>query len=250
MTTAHQAPGETRPGGRTARTRQAVLAAVFEELDEGGFAGLTMEKVAQRSGIHVATLYRRWRCIEGLVCELLTELSSDVPLPDTGSLPDDLRALSRSIAAFFGEARMSALIEAVVSAAARDPQAAAVLRTFFGERLTMAAQMVRRSVDRGELPADTDPEEVMSALGAPFYYRLLIARRPVDRRLAESAATAVWAAARAGAYGRNGGGDVAGDAAGTTPGADDAPTGCGGQPADDSSPGGDESANDTSPGAS
>ncbi|GAO07138.1 TetR/AcrR family transcriptional regulator [Streptomyces lydicamycinicus] len=249
MTTAHHAPGETRPGGRTARTRQAVLAAVFQELDDGGFAGLTMEKVAQRAGIHVATLYRRWRCIEGLVCELLTELSSDVPLPDTGSLPEDLRALSRSVAAFFGEARMRALIEAVVSAAARDPQAAAVLRSFFGERLTLAGQMVRRAVDRGELPADTDPEEVMSALGAPFYYRILIARRPVDRRLAESAATAVWAAARAGAYGTRGGGDAAddtspsgGDAAdGTSPGGGDAADGTArgeGVPPNDTSPGG------------
>ncbi|MEV5127218.1 TetR/AcrR family transcriptional regulator [Streptomyces decoyicus] len=200
MTTAHHAPGETRPGGRTARTRQAVLTAVFEELGEVGFAGLTMERVAQRSGIHVATLYRRWRCTEGLVCDLLTDLSSDVPLPDSGTLPGDLRALALSITAFYGEARMSRLIEAVVSAAARDSQAATVLRTFFGERLALAGRMVQRAVDRGELPVDTDPEKVMAALGAPFYYRILIARRPVDRDLAESAATAVWAAVQAGAY--------------------------------------------------
>ncbi|MEW1749390.1 TetR/AcrR family transcriptional regulator [Streptomyces angustmyceticus] len=202
MTTAHHAPGETRPGGRTARTRQAVLTAVFEELGDGGFAGLTMEKVAQRSGIHVATLYRRWRCTEGLVCDLLTYLSSDVPLPDSGTLPGDLQELARSIAAFYGEARRRRLIEAVVSAAARDPQAAGVLRSFFDERLALAGRMVQRAVERGELPADTDPEKVMSALGAPFYYRILIARRPVDQDLAASAATAVWAAARAGAYGR------------------------------------------------
>ncbi|MFE1170983.1 TetR/AcrR family transcriptional regulator [Streptomyces sp. NPDC058773] len=211
MTTAHHAPGETRPGGRTARTRQAVLTAVFQELGEGGFAGLTMEKVAQRSGIHVATLYRRWRSIEGLVCELLADLSSGVPLPDSGSLPTDLHTLARSIADFYGEARMSSLIEAVVSAAARDPQAAAVLRSFFSERMALATRMVLRAVDRGELPVDTDPEGVLSALGAPFCYRILIARRPVDRDLAESAATAVWAAACAGAYRRKGEGGLPAD---------------------------------------
>ncbi|MEX2973959.1 TetR-like C-terminal domain-containing protein [Streptomyces sp. C184] len=200
MTTAHHAPGVTRPGGRTARTREAVLTAVFEELGEGGFGGLTMEKVAQRSGIHLATVYRRWRCIEGLICELLTEIGSDVPLPDSGTLSGDLRALARSIAALYGEGRVRRLIEAVVSAAARDGQVAAVLRTFFDERLALAGRMVQRAVDRGELPADTDPVQVMSALGAPFYYRILIARRPVDRDLADSAATAVRAAAHAGAY--------------------------------------------------
>ncbi|MGG7572524.1 TetR-like C-terminal domain-containing protein [Streptomyces sirii] len=125
-----------------------------------------------------------------------------MPLPDTGTLPEDLRVLARSISAFYGEARMSRLIEAVVSAAARDPQAAMVLRSFFDERLVLAGQMVRRAVERGELPPETDPEEVLSALGAPFYYRILISRRPVDAALAESAATAVWAAARAGAYAR------------------------------------------------
>ncbi|MFI0906524.1 TetR/AcrR family transcriptional regulator C-terminal ligand-binding domain-containing protein [Streptomyces sioyaensis] len=214
MTTAHHAPGETRPGGRTARTREAVLTAVFEELGESGFGGLTMEKVAQRSGIHLATVYRRWRCIEGLICELLSELGSDVPLPDSGTLAGDLRALARSIAALYGEGRVRRLLEAVVSAAARDPQVASVLRTFFDERLALAGRMVQRAVERGELPADTDPVQVMSALGAPFYYRILIARRPVDRDLADSAATAVRAAAHAGAYTKK----AAGPGDGTSPG--------------------------------
>ncbi|WP_043265296.1 TetR/AcrR family transcriptional regulator [Streptomyces sp. CT34] len=200
MTTAHHSPGETRPGGRTARTRQAVLAAVFAELGEGGFATLTMERVAQRSGVHLATLYRRWRGVEGLVCELLTDLSGSVPLPDTGTLPGDLHALARAIAGFYGDPRMRSLIEAVVAAAARDPQAATALRTFFDERLVLAGAMVQRGIARGELPADTDPKAVMAALGAPFYYRILIERHPVDPDLAESAATAAWAAAQAGAY--------------------------------------------------
>ncbi|KUL40381.1 TetR family transcriptional regulator [Streptomyces sp. NRRL F-4489] len=200
MTTVHQAPGQTRPGGRTARTRRAVLAAVSEELGEHGFAALTMERVAQRSGVHLATLYRRWRSVDKLVCALLTDMSNDVPLPDTGTLPGDLRALARAIARFYGDARTRGLIEAVVAAAARDPQAATALRDFFDERLDLAGAMVRRAVARGELPADTDPKAVMAALGAPFYYRILIARRPVEPGLADSAATAVWAAARAGAY--------------------------------------------------
>ncbi|MFB6566323.1 MULTISPECIES: TetR/AcrR family transcriptional regulator [Streptomyces] len=200
MTTAHQAPGETRPGGRTARTRRAVLTAVSEELADGGFATLTMERVAQRSGVHLATLYRRWRSVDKLVCELLTDMSSGVPLPDTGTLPGDLRALAHGIGRFYGADRTRGLIEAVVAAAARDPQAATALRDFFDERLVLAGELVRRGIARGELPADTDPEAVMAALGAPFYYRILIARRPVEPGLAESTATAVWAAARAGAY--------------------------------------------------
>ncbi|MFF2921741.1 TetR-like C-terminal domain-containing protein [Streptomyces celluloflavus] len=83
-----------------------------------------------------------------------------------------------------------------------NPESATVLRSFFEDRLRTTGRMVDRAVARGELPDGTDAAEVLAALGAPFYYRILIARRPVDQALAESAATAVWAAARAGAYTR------------------------------------------------
>ncbi|MCB5911543.1 TetR/AcrR family transcriptional regulator [Streptomyces pinistramenti] len=206
MTPAPHLPGKARPGGRTARTRQAVLTAVFDELAESGFGAVTMEGIAQRSGIHLATVYRRWRTIEGLVCDLLTDVSStSVPLADTGTLLGDLHALAQSLETLYEAARVRGLLDAVVSAAARQPEAATILRDFFDGRLQLAGAMVGRAIARGEVPADTDPVAVISALAAPFYYRLLIVRRPVDIALAESTATAVWAGIRAGAY-RTGGG--------------------------------------------
>src|SRR5689334_17894869 len=97
-----RATGAVRPGGRTARTRAAVLAAARDELEAGGYAGLTLEKVAARSGVHLATLYRRWRTVEGLVVDLLGELGkTEIPIPDTGSFKDDLRALALEIAALY-----------------------------------------------------------------------------------------------------------------------------------------------------
>ncbi|POX39640.1 TetR family transcriptional regulator [Streptomyces sp. Ru73] len=193
-------PGRTRPGGRTARTRDAVYAAVFDELGEGGFAALSVERVAQRSGVHPATIYRRWRSMEGLVCGLLSERSAVVPVPDTGTLCGDLRALARGIGTFYEDSRNRAMIEAVVSAAARDPRAEEVLRDFFVDRLGLAGALVRRAIDRGELPEGTDAETVVGALGAPFYYRMLVVRRPLDLELAESATIATYTAAKAGAY--------------------------------------------------
>ncbi|MEV0602321.1 TetR/AcrR family transcriptional regulator [Streptomyces sp. NPDC050315] len=204
MSTAQHPPGRARPGGRTARTRTAVLGAVFDELGDKGFAALTMEGVAQRSGVHQATIYRRWRSMEGLVCALLTERSAAaIPVPDTGTLCGDLRTLARGIGAFYEDARNRAMIEAVVSAAARDPRAEEVLREFFDDRLDVAGVMVRRAVDRGELPPGTDAEAVVGALGAPFYYRMLLVRRPVDLELVESATHATYTAAKAGAYVRS-----------------------------------------------
>lgn len=55
--------GETPPGGRTARTRDVVLAAVREELEAAGLNAL----IAARSGVHVMTIRRRGRSVGGVI---------------------------------------------------------------------------------------------------------------------------------------------------------------------------------------
>ena len=63
------APGSRRPGGRTARTRTAVRDAVLTGLAEHGYPALTVEYVAEHSGVHKTTLYRRWGGVEGMVAD-------------------------------------------------------------------------------------------------------------------------------------------------------------------------------------
>ncbi|MFJ2862208.1 TetR-like C-terminal domain-containing protein [Kitasatospora sp. NPDC087314] len=63
-----------------------------------------------------------------------------------------------------------------------------------------AEPVVRRAVDRGELPSGTDPAEVIKNLAAPLYFRVLITAERVDADTADRAA-AVLAAARHGGLG-------------------------------------------------
>ncbi|MEU8133736.1 TetR/AcrR family transcriptional regulator [Streptodolium elevatio] len=195
-------PGAQRPGGRTARNREAVLDAVFAELGETGYAGLTMENVARRAGVHVTTVYRRWRTVEGLVVDLLTRLgTTELPFPDAGSLADDLRDFARSIVTLYVEnATIRALIETVVAAATKNPRASDALHAFFADRNRRAAVIVEHAVGRGELPSTTDGVELIAALAAPIYYRMLVSRRPIDIPLADRAANATYIAALSGAF--------------------------------------------------
>jgi hypothetical protein len=50
------------------------------------------------------------------------------------------------------------------------------------------------------VPARTDTHEVIRAVSAPLYYRLLISGDPLDAAAADRAAEAAATAARAGAY--------------------------------------------------
>ncbi|MEU0840038.1 TetR-like C-terminal domain-containing protein [Streptomyces sp. NPDC005962] len=193
--------GSARPGGRTARTRAAVLAAVYDELGADSFSALTLDKLAQRSGVHVSTIRRRWRTVEGVVVDLLAERASALPTPDSGDLRRDLRELAQLIADFNSALRNRNVIQGLVAAAAHDPRGEEILRDTFVGRVDERADIVRRAIDRGELPADTDAKEVIAALAAPFYYRVLILRGSIDARLVRTTADAVYRAARAGVFG-------------------------------------------------
>ncbi|WFB07043.1 TetR/AcrR family transcriptional regulator [Streptomyces sp. LX-29] len=198
---APQPPGTVRPGGRTARTRAAVRDAVLTGLAENGYPGLTVEYVAEHSGVHKTTLYRRWGGVEGLVADALDLAGEDswIP-PDTGSLEGDLRALAREVYDTFSDPATAAAPSAFIAAAFQSERAADALRGFYAERFARCADVVRRAVERGEAPAGTDAGAVVRAVSAPLFFRALITREPLDEALGDQTAAAVHAAVRAGAY--------------------------------------------------
>ncbi|RXS65648.1 TetR/AcrR family transcriptional regulator [Streptomyces sp. TM32] len=225
------APGTRRPGGRTARTRAAVRDAVLAGLTEHGYPGLTVEYVAEHSGVHKTTLYRRWKDLEGLVADALDLAGEDdwTP-PDTGSLEGDLRALAREVVASFADPAVAASGSAMIAAGFRSERAAAALRGYYTERFARCEVLVERAVLRGELPApqeavaglpartrahtaadtadtaDTavsgaiDAGALVRSVSAPLFFRLFITREPVEAAHADQAAAATLAAARAGAF--------------------------------------------------
>jgi AcrR family transcriptional regulator len=179
--------------------RAAVVTATQDELVENGFDALSVEAVAQRAGVPVDSVRDAWPDAEALVALVFEELGEhELVLLNTGSLETDLRALAAGIAAFHGVPRLRATFEALVHSAGRSPRAAESLRRFWAGRLARAAAPVQQAIAAGELPADTDALEVIRMLGAPFYYRMFVTREPLDDGLAERAAAAALAAARAG----------------------------------------------------
>lgn len=194
-------PGTLRPGGRTARVRSEVLRAAGDALAEQGFAHLDLADVARRAGVGKTTVYRRWGTVTGLVADLLDDMAEQsLPRADTGSGRDDLRAHADLVRRTLADPRQGALFRAVIAAATCDPKAAEALHRFYRTRLEEWAPCVSRAVERGELPPGTDPVQVVAAVSAPLYYRLLATGDPLDAVASEQAAAAAWAAARAGAY--------------------------------------------------
>ncbi|WP_249359140.1 TetR/AcrR family transcriptional regulator [Nocardia cyriacigeorgica] len=189
-----------RPGGRSARVRDAVREATIAELAEHGYPGLTIENVAKRSGVHKTTVYRRWTNPEGLIADALDLAATEPwPIPDTGSLDGDLHAIVELVRTGFADPQAGPISTAFITAAMQNPAAATALNAFFTARHAQSAQVIHRAIGRGELPATVDAHAVIRFAVAPIYYRLFISHEPVTEADTESATRAALAAARAGA---------------------------------------------------
>ena len=73
---------------------EAIMNATLDELDQTGYAHLTMEKVADRAGTNKAVLYRRWANKYELVIAALHKRLPKITgeIPNTGNLRDDVYA--------------------------------------------------------------------------------------------------------------------------------------------------------------
>jgi AcrR family transcriptional regulator len=188
-----------RPGGRSARVRAEVLAAVREELTAHGYDGLSVEAVARRSGVHRATVYRRWKDVGGLLADTVEEARDDGwQAPDAGNLTDDLVILNREVhAAFTEEPSISA---ALVAASFRSPPAADALRAFWADRYARCLPVVERAVSRAEVPSGTDATRLLIAATAPVYQHLILFRAPLRVQEVDRYARDAAEAGRAGVY--------------------------------------------------
>jgi AcrR family transcriptional regulator len=175
-----------RPGGRSSRVRAAAIAATLAELAEGGYSGLSLEKVAQRAGVHKTTLYRRWGTREELVLEAMLERAGEhISVPDTGSLRRDLLELARTAAANAASPEVAAMARVVAAESPRDSRLAEANQRFWAERLALDAAIVERAIERGEIAAGTDPRRAIEAVLGPIHLRLLLTGEPVDQPFLE-----------------------------------------------------------------
>ena len=178
----------TRPGqiGRGDRARQRVLAAALDQLADEGSAGFTMQSIARRAGASKATLYRHWPSPSALLVDAMAEAFRPFPAPATGDLRGDLVALLTSAAHLLTSERFPRLMAAVVDLAERDPGLAHLHADLTAERRRPVLDVLRRGQQRGEVAPDADLELLVDLLTAPFFYRRLIAHRPIPPSMARA----------------------------------------------------------------
>lgn len=176
-------PGTVRTGGRTTRTRAAVLAAALEEVNAYGYAGFRTARVADRAGVHRTTVHRRWPDHGELIAEaLLEDAGGAIPIPDTGNVRGDLTKLLDSIAKLIDTDEARARIRALVADSARSETIGALVKRIWTSRFALGEEVIRRAVERGEVRDDIPPGTLLALFTGPLYVRLLITDERLTRR--------------------------------------------------------------------
>jgi AcrR family transcriptional regulator len=189
-TTTTDAPRIGRP--RSAEADAAITQATIDLLATAGYANLTMSGVAARAGVSTATLYRRWSSKLELVIDVLSARAEESPVPDTGSLEGDCRAIVHSLVDKARTTQSTPLMAGLVGEIGRNAELAKALRgSLIGPRRIAFNEVFARATERGELRRGVDVELAADLLFGPLYHRLLFTGAAVTARVANDLADLV-----------------------------------------------------------
>ncbi len=149
---------------------------------EVGFSALTVEGVATRAGVGKATIYRRWRSKIPLVIEAFGQLPGleDV---DSGNLVDDLNRMLRDYLQLFHSTPLATVLPSLAGERAHNPELSEVFDPVIRERRRPLVGVLRRAVERGELPEGLDLELAADMVVGPIAVRLFFTGKSVHPRI-------------------------------------------------------------------
>ncbi|MFF8970907.1 TetR-like C-terminal domain-containing protein [Streptomyces sp. NPDC014995] len=137
----------------TPEREQEFFDAVLEQVRECGYEAVTMEGVATSTRCSKSTLYRQWKTKpQFVVAALRSRRRSRLDGIDTGTLAGDLREAARAAARW--STTDTKLLQALGHALTQDEELARALReALVDPEIAALREILRRGVERGEIPA-------------------------------------------------------------------------------------------------
>jgi AcrR family transcriptional regulator len=185
-------PGRGRP--RDPALDERILEQVVALLGSRGYAGLTLDELAARSGVAKTTVLRRWPSKAAVAAAGVERLAlQSVAVPDSGTLHGDLHALLNGAVDTFVRGR-GQFVPRLLREAGHHPEITDLLDAVLHTRRQAYRRVLARAVARGELDPTTDQELLIDMLIGPLWTRLLITRDPVTGEYVDANVRAVLTA--------------------------------------------------------
>ncbi len=177
---------------RDPRIDTAVLRATVDLLGATGYAELSVDAIARRAGTSKPAIYRRWPSKAHLVHEAVFPLDRATELPDTGSLPGDVREMVRRTVAILTTPAARAALPGLVGEMAADLTLHAALLERFGGVLSLGlSERLADAASRGEVRGDVAAAELTEALAGITFLALLTRGAALDEAWIQRTATLI-----------------------------------------------------------
>jgi AcrR family transcriptional regulator len=182
--------GRPRDGALDDRILEQVVAL----LGSRGYAGLTLDELAVRSGVAKSTILRRWPSKAAVAAAGVERVAlQSVDVPNSGSVRGDLGALLHGARETFVRGR-GQFVARLLREAGHHPEITDLLDAVLHTRRQAYRRVLARAVARGELDPSVDQELMIDMLIGPLWTRLLITRDPITPDYVDANLQAVLAA--------------------------------------------------------
>ncbi len=153
--------------------RRKMLDAATEVVLEAGVGGFNVDEIARRSGVAKTTIYRHFPDSKTLLVAALDQALVAPPIPDEGSLRDDLVAYMISVRPLFADLQLRTLFFEIYAAATRDPELAEMYQSLMAERSGPTRAIYDNARARGELSPDFSYQDMLETVRGPLIARAM-----------------------------------------------------------------------------
>ena len=163
---------KARPGGRSERIKSAIFDAFEMLIQEHAGELPTIAEIASTAGVNPTSLYRRWGDAKGLAAAVAVErMSVAFPIPDTGSLQEDLAHWGCSAARSISGPKDGALLRIMATTAHARSEATGIRKLPIEPRIAELESMLARAQIRGE--PSPSVWDVLEIVLSPIYLHIL-----------------------------------------------------------------------------
>jgi AcrR family transcriptional regulator len=166
---------------RVTGNRLVVEQAALRVLRSDGVGGLTVDRLAEVSGVSRSTIYRHWPDLRSVVLSAFSGLlragEAEVDLAD----PE--RALSDYLHDYAGrlnDPQYASVLIAILEWSWRDPELARAYAAAFDDSRSRARAILQAGRTLGVFDTTLSLDEAIEAVVAPFLYRRLVLRRTIS----------------------------------------------------------------------
>ncbi|MDF1799036.1 MAG: TetR/AcrR family transcriptional regulator [Planctomycetota bacterium] len=177
------ARGPGRP--RSEASRQAILTAAYELLQEKPLPEITSAALAKRAGVSKATLYRWWSSKEAIVLDgYFDAIEHRFPPPATDDPMADLRSHLRDAYSMMGGPDGRIFASLVASGNFHEKLREALNEQLNSPRCRDTQKLLVRAVEAGRLAPALDLELCTELIWGPAFFRLMTGA-PIEDDLAD-----------------------------------------------------------------